>query len=139
MSLGYSYDEHTLFIKCDCASADQIRFAFREALTKYQKDTGKPFDCRFRVNLVENREGKSFGVGFVFLTNPAAYYMFLGKNPDGSDRIASTDGFVASVGEDLGVDRRQVAVGTLPRAIGSGASLCARRCRDRRGDFARGQ
>lgn len=85
------YDEHTLFIKCDCASADQIRLAFREALTKYQTAIGKPLDCRFRVNLVENREGKSFGLAFVFVTNPAVYYMFLGKNPDGSDRVEYVD------------------------------------------------
>lgn len=91
MASNNFYDNHTLFIKCDCASADQIRLAFREALTNYKIATGKSLDCRYRVNLVENREGKSFGIAFVFITNSAVYYMLLGKNPDGSDRIEYID------------------------------------------------
>jgi len=81
------YDNHTLFIKCDCASVEQIRQAFLEALTTYQKEHQSDLKCRFKVNLVEDRERKSFGIAFVFVTNPAVYHMLLGKNPDGSDRI----------------------------------------------------
>ena len=85
------YDTHTLFIKCDCASAQQIRATFGEALTMYQTATGKRLECRYRVNLLIDREGNSFGIAFVFVTNPAVYYMLLGKNPDGSDRIEYMD------------------------------------------------
>ena len=85
------YDSHTLFIKCECASADQIRQALSEALTTYQTANKKRIDCRFRVNLVENREGISYGIAFVFVTNPAVYHMILGKNPDGSDRVEYRD------------------------------------------------
>ena len=86
-----AYDNHTLFIKCDCATVEQIRTAFRESLTTYQTSIGKHLECRFRVNLVENREGNSFGIAFVFVTNPAVYHMLMGKNPDGSDRIKYID------------------------------------------------
>lgn len=85
------YDSHTLFIKCECASAEQIRQAFSEALTTYQSTSKTTIDCRFRVNRVENRLGESFGISFVFVTNPAVYYMLLSKNPDGSDRIEYRD------------------------------------------------
>lgn len=85
------YDNHTLFIKCDCASVQQIRAAFAEALTTYQTAIGQRIDCRYRVNLLVDREGNSYGVAFVFVTNPAVYHMLLGKNPDGSDRIEYMD------------------------------------------------
>ena len=85
------YDVHTLYIKCDCASADQIRNAFNEALTTYQKNNKVRIDCRYRVNLLADREGNSFGLAFVFVTNPAVYHMLLGKNEDGSDRIEYMD------------------------------------------------
>lgn len=85
------YDSHTLFIKCECASAEQIRQAFTEALTNYQSRTKSRIDCRFRVNLVENRAGESYGIAFVFVTNPTVYHMLLGKNPDGSDRVEYRD------------------------------------------------
>ena len=91
MSTKYLFDNHTLFIKCDCATKDQICSAFRDALTNYQNDNNCSLDCRFRVNLVEDREGNSFGIAFVFVTNPAVYHMLLGKNPDGSDRIEYTN------------------------------------------------
>ena len=85
------YDCHTLFIKCDCASVEQIHQSFQQALTSYQTATNNRLGCRFRVNLVENREGKSFGIAFVFVTKPEVYYMLLGKNPDGSDRVEYRD------------------------------------------------
>lgn len=85
------YDTHTLYIKCDCASVEQIRNAFHEALTTYQITNGVRLDCRYRVNLLTDREGNSFGTAFVFVTNPAVYHMLLGKNEDGSDRIEYMD------------------------------------------------
>lgn len=91
MSSSYISDNRTLYIKCDCASVQQIRDAFSEALTTYQDATGIDLACRFRVNLVEDREGRSFGIAFVFVSNPAVYYMLLGKNPDGSDRVEYRD------------------------------------------------
>ncbi len=86
----YIYDNRTLYIRCDCASAEQIYNSFKEALTTYQK-LCPDLDCRFRVNLVETREGKSLGKAFVFVTDPRVYHVLLGRNPDGSDRIEYRD------------------------------------------------
>lgn len=88
---GNFYDNRTLFIKCEGATPGQIGSCFRLALDEYQSKYKTNLNCRFRVNLVENKEGHSFGIAFVFVTNPAVYYMLLGKNPDGSDRIEYRD------------------------------------------------
>jgi len=85
------FDTHTLYTKCDCASVEQIRTAFNEALTKYQKENGVNLNCRYRINLLTDREGNSFGTAFIFVTNSEVYHMLLGKNPDGSDRIEYMD------------------------------------------------
>lgn len=85
------YDEHTLFVKCDTANKQQITEAFMTAFDNYTERTGEDVDCRFRVNIVTRHDGTSLGIAFVFLTNSAFYYMFIGKNPDGSDRIEYRD------------------------------------------------
>jgi hypothetical protein len=85
--MGKYYDTHTLYIKCDCASADQIRGSFLEALSNYYKETGIKLSCLIQVNVLADREGNSFGTAFVYLTNSEVYHMLLGKNKDGSDRI----------------------------------------------------
>lgn len=87
----YLYDTHTLFIKCDCATTVQIHDAINEAITKYQNDNSVDLECRFKVNRVETREGIPVGIAFVFLTNSAVYYMLVGKNIDGSDRVEYKD------------------------------------------------
>jgi len=87
----YLYDKNTLFIKCDCATVAQIHRAFDEAINEYQTTHNVDLACRFKVNRVENREGIPFGLAFVFVTNPQVYYMLIGKNPDGSDRIEYRD------------------------------------------------
>lgn len=85
------YDNHTFFLKCECASIDQIRDAFIQAVTTYQNANKINLNCGIRVNLVKNNNGESYGIAFVFVTNPAVYHMLLGKNPDGSDRIEYRD------------------------------------------------
>src|SRR3989304_8449605 len=103
MSSGNYYDNHTLYVKCDSASKEQITTAFHEALENYQNATGAVVECRFRVNLISNREGKLYGVAFVFITNSDVYHMLLGKNPDGSDRVTYIDdpSWVAPSGDEL--------------------------------------
>ena len=95
MATQNTYDEHTLYIKCDCASVDQIRNAFREALINYRNRVDgiatDVVETRYKVNLVTNHDNVSLGFAFVFITNPAVYYMLLGKNCNGSDRIEYRD------------------------------------------------
>ena len=45
------------------------------------------WDCRIRVNLIVNKLGEFFGFGYIFVSNTEVYWMLLGKNPDGSERV----------------------------------------------------
>jgi hypothetical protein len=87
MSDKYLMDNHTLHITCDGANATQIYTAFNTAIRTYQTTTGKPLECRYRVNMIADKEGRSLGFAFVFVSNPEVYHMLLGHNPDGTERM----------------------------------------------------
>lgn len=91
MSNNKIRDNHTLYLRCDCATVAQITASITSAISTYQKTHGVNLDCRFKVSLVENRDGKSHGIAFVFVTNPAVYNMLIGRNSDGSSRIEYRD------------------------------------------------
>lgn len=82
-------DVHTIFLGCPGATEQQIREVFGAALAQYRSHT--PLECYFRVNLVKNGAGQSYGMAFVFVTNPAVYYMLFGRNPDGTARVRYID------------------------------------------------
>jgi hypothetical protein len=85
-------DTHTIFIKTGFASTEQIHEMFAASLEQYQLVNNLPnFPCTFIVNRVENRDGETLGMSFVHVSNPEVYYMLLGKNPDGSDRVEYYD------------------------------------------------
>ena len=84
-------DTHTLYVKCNNATPIQIAECFTKAIEEHQKVHRVNLACPFRVNFVEDKDGKPFGFAFVFVRNPAVYHMLLGKNPDGSDRIEYHD------------------------------------------------
>lgn len=83
------YDDHTLYVKCGDATAEQISNAFYCALTTYLENSSDPIetDCRFRVQMVVNKQGQCLKKAFVYVTDSRIYYMLLGKNHDGTDRI----------------------------------------------------
>lgn len=81
------YDNHTLYVITDCATKEQIKNTIWNAIEEYETENDVDLQCKFRINLIENREGESCGIAFIFITNPAVYHMILGYNPDGSARI----------------------------------------------------
>lgn len=85
------HDNHTLYVKCGVATVDQIRESFLKALKDYETENKLKLDCRFKVNRVEDKNGNSFGIAFVFITSSEVYHMLLGKNPNGSDRVDYID------------------------------------------------
>lgn len=91
MSDNSVYDSHTLYVRCDNATAAQVRKVFADALANYQRSIGKPVDCMYRVNFIVDREGRSCSTAYVFITNPEIYHMIIGKNPDGTDRVEYVD------------------------------------------------
>ncbi len=83
------HDEHTLHVKCGPATHSQVRDMIHVALYEAKSKFG--LDCNFLVNLVQKRTGESVGMAFVYLTNPKVYWMLLGKNEDGSERVYYID------------------------------------------------
>ena len=85
------FDNHTLYVKCKIATASQLKSSFDLFIKDASSKLGRPIPCNVTINLVENREGKSFGFAFVFVSNPEVYNILLGLNPDGTERISMID------------------------------------------------
>jgi hypothetical protein len=81
------YDYHTLNVKCYNATLEQIKNVFNNAFEKYKLNHDKNIECSFYYNLILNKEGQSYGIAFVYVSNKEVYNMILGKNPDGSERL----------------------------------------------------
>ena len=43
--------------------------------------------CKIKVNLIVNKNGDYYGFGYIHVSREDVYWMLLGKNPDGSDRV----------------------------------------------------
>jgi|LakMenEpi03Aug12_release.lakeMendotaPanAssembly.Ray.scaffolds.fasta_scaffold157991_3 hypothetical protein len=81
------YDYHTLNVKCYNATLEQIKNVFNNAFEKYKLNHNKNIECSFYYNLILNKEGVSYGIAFVYVSNKEVYNMILGKNPDGTERL----------------------------------------------------
>jgi len=47
----------------------------------------KCLECKIRVNLIVSKNGDYFGFGYIHVSKEEVYWMLLGKNPDGTDRV----------------------------------------------------
>jgi hypothetical protein len=81
------YDEHTIYCDTAVATEKQLADAFRQAILDAAKVLGEKNTCKFKVNLLVDKEGKYFGFGYVRVSDPRVYWMLLGRNPDGSERV----------------------------------------------------
>lgn len=43
--------------------------------------------CKIKVNLIFNKSGDYYGFGYIHVSREDVYWMLLGKNPDGTDRV----------------------------------------------------
>ena len=81
------YDTHTLSINSAVATNEQlvasVNSSFKAYCTKYKKS----LDCTYQINWVTDKFGKPLGFGYLWLSNPEVYYMLLGQNPDGTERM----------------------------------------------------
>ena len=66
------YDTHTLFCRTGPASEKQL-------VDYFEKITSN--ECKIHVNVIKN------GIAYIYVESSRVYYMLLGKNPDGTDRI----------------------------------------------------
>lgn len=81
-----TYDRHTLYLISGPGTEQQLT-AFFDDLLKQVKKFVPDLDCRFRVNVILNKENRNTGITYVYLVDSRAYFMILGKNPDGTERV----------------------------------------------------
>ena len=81
------FDNSILYIDSGVANSFQISSCLKIAIAQAEKILGRPTNCRFKINLLVNKEGEYFGYGYIWISSPEIYWMLLGKNPDGSERI----------------------------------------------------
>lgn len=80
-------DDSILYIDSGVANSSQISTSLKIAIADAEKILGHPTKCRFKINLLVNKEGEYFGYGYIWISSPEIYWMLLGRNSDGSERI----------------------------------------------------
>lgn len=86
MSQKY-YDEHTIYCDTSVATEKQLAECIKKAIIDATQILGEKTTCKFKVNLLVNKEGKYFGFGYVRVSDSRVYWMLLGRNPDGTERV----------------------------------------------------
>lgn len=82
------HDQHTLYVKSGVAYNSQLLDCMKRAIENVSQLLNRTIKCQYQANLIVGRNGKYYGYGYMFVTNPEVYYMLIGKNPDGTDRVA---------------------------------------------------
>ena len=80
-------DEHTIFCDTSVATTDQVSSCMKKAIKEAEKVLGYDTNCKYKVNLIVDKEGKYFGFGYIRVSSPKIYWMLLGRNPDGTERV----------------------------------------------------
>ena len=81
------YNPHILHVKSGVAYDWQLLNSLKAALSEAERKLGRQIDCKYNVNIIVGRNGKLYGLGYIWVTNEEVYYMLMGKNPDGTDRV----------------------------------------------------
>ena len=80
-------DEHIIYCDCAVATQEQISESMKQAILEAEKILGYKTHCRYKINLLVSREGEYFGYGYIWVSSSEIYWMLLGRNPDGSERV----------------------------------------------------
>ena len=78
-------DSNVIYVITGIARKSQIETAFKNAISKLQ------IPCRFRVNLLLDRDGKRLGYAYIWISSMEVVYALLGKNTDGTERVEKYD------------------------------------------------
>ena len=80
-------DTYSVFVESGVATMEQVSLCMKNAISDAEKYLKIGNTCKFKVNLIVDKEGKYFGFGYIRVSDPRVYWMLLGKNPDGTERI----------------------------------------------------
>jgi len=81
------YDTHSIYCDSGVATESQISECLKQSIKEAEKILGYKTNCKFKVNLIVGKDGEYFGFGYVRVSDPKIYWMLLGRNPDGTERI----------------------------------------------------
>ena len=80
-------DTYSVYVESGVATQEQVVNCMKKAIADAEKILKVKNSCKFKVNLILDKEGKYFGFGYIRVSDPRVYWMLLGKNPDGSERV----------------------------------------------------
>lgn len=80
-------DTYSVFVESGVATVEQVSLCMKKAISDAEKYLKIDNTCKFKVNLIVDKEGKYFGFGYIRVSDPRVYWMLLGKNPDGTERV----------------------------------------------------
>ena len=80
------YDEASIYCDSGVATPQQISTCLKTDIFEAEKILGYETNCKFKINLIVNKEGEYFGFGYIRVSSTEIYWMLLGRNPDGSER-----------------------------------------------------
>jgi len=81
-----------LFIQTGVLCEGQIINCLNGAITEFNKTFNKDIpQNQFYLNLVTNKEGKSFGYAYAYIDDKELFNIIVGKNLDGSERVELID------------------------------------------------
>lgn len=84
---GNVEDNLTLYVRTNIAHYYQVENIFNQVIESSKKLFGPDFECEIKINLVRKYTGQYLGHAFVRLTNPQLYYVLIGCNADGTERV----------------------------------------------------
>jgi len=82
-----NYDCHTLYVTTGVASKEQLAHSLLETKRLAEEILQQDIPCEFQINVIVGRNGQYYGVGYVRVSNPIMYWILVGRNPDGSERV----------------------------------------------------
>jgi hypothetical protein len=83
-------NNNTIYLDSGVATEDQLRDVIDKSLLRVEAKMNKKFPGMKKINVVM-RNNKPVGYTYVWFTNSDIYFMLLGKNPDGSERVEYID------------------------------------------------
>lgn len=82
-------NEHNVYVNTGLATQEQLQasiMAFKKELIKMFPKGGYE-KCEIISNLVTDMKGNSYRFAYVWVSDPRVYYILVGLNPDGTERI----------------------------------------------------
>jgi hypothetical protein len=84
-------NDGVIYFECGAADSDQIDKLLRYCLKETSVALNRDVKSDFLINLVTARNGYKMGHAFIWIENPVFFYVLIGKNPDGTDRVLWRD------------------------------------------------